>query len=292
MAERPPAGYKGNDKPLHHDGFYKYDLSLIVNKNSTMETYIRSTNQSVDPAGIQVNNRNAGFDTEDGVTCCFDSRIQFINIRTDVSLTSAAIETAKIHSLKFYWQEIFGCWEDSWTATDEVSGATTKTTLDLLSNVAEEDVIPDFQTKLNNIAVVGGQMISNKVDPTEVATGDWGMTTDGSMEHVPFELQEYFDMLNFGTISGKLKSITSNVKSHILTKNNPHFTIKSSRNVPGPCRFIVPHTFYARRYVIPLDGTKYQTLSTGFTPTDIGHVSITTKVNFNEWNPEFDQTRM
>ncbi len=289
MAERPPAGYDRDDKPLPHKFFYKYDLNAVAGRLSTMDTYLRTTKISVDPKTIEVNPRNASFAKDTGAIVCFDSMIKLISIMTTLTLTAAAMDTDKIRAQKIYWQNVHGAFEEDWSAYDELTGKSVANIVEVLYSTGDEDVVPDF----------GGTDLTVQQDhPVSAVTGPETFTTLGltgsalDMEDVNFDLDEYFDAREFFSNKGKINKVLGPLHSTVLTQNRPTMRIFETKFVPKNCQYANPFMFFGRRYIIPLKLSPYQVHSDASAGTGIGHITCSTSILFNEWNRDFDQSRM
>lgn len=291
-AESPPPGYNRRDKPLAHEFHYKYNLTTTANLNSTMETFFRSSADTLDPKIIEVNPRNAAFAVDKGTQTCPDSIIRFITIDTSIMMHYVnAFVTDKMSEVIIYWQNIHGQWEDSWTPADEsTTTQDIKTILALTSDTTKDEVFPNFSA--TNLTTEQDHPLST-VTAVEVFS-DLALAADASMESVPVDIDEYFDALHHYTNGGKLKTLTGPFhKVKLSATKFSHFSMRETRMVPKNVQFQNPHTFFGRRYLLPLLTSSYNPNSDDLTMTDAGgHVTISTKVRFNEWNPDFEQSRM
>lgn len=287
--ERAPQGYDKKDKPLYHDFFYKFDLSMDTTvKNATILTFLKTSKDSVDPAGIQVNNLNAGFDVETGPIVCYDSIVQQMQIITSYSITQNAL-TAIIKKLRVYESNIHAAFEDSWTPADEVSTATIAQLCDVVSDTTKEDVTPAFNG--TNLVQEQDQPVSNKVFPTD-AFANWDLSTNLSLEGVTIDKQVDEDAKRYYTNGNKLMSVTSKWKPHLLTESRPSWTEPETKFTPRQCRYGNPHMYFGKRVWLPQFTDPHQVGSDGITPGTGSMVTIQCRVQYAEWNPEFDQTRM
>ncbi len=290
MAERPPPGYNIRDKPLAHKFAYKFGLGVnVVNATSAMMTFLRTSKNSVDPKTIEVNNRNTSFAKDAGPLICFDSIVQMISISLAVTMTKACIVTDKLEAVKVYHQNIHGAFEDAWTPADEISTTTIADILNVTSDTVNEDVTPEFQ---------GTTLPAEEDHPLSTVTaaevfGDYNLTTNAQMENTEkFDIDEYFDALQFYTNGGKLKSLTGPLQSFVLTRNHTIQRIFQQKFTPKSVRFGNPHMFFAKRITTPVYNSVQQLTSNADAPTAIAEVMVTCNVRFNEWNPDFDQARM
>lgn len=288
MPEHMPPGYKKNDSPLDHAFFYKNDLNLATNAQALMETYMRTSVISADPSTIEVNNRNTAFAKETGPLIGFDSIVQFIDIRTTLTLTSAAIKIDDITAIKIYWQNIHGAFQDAWEPADEKTGSSIQQILELTSTNGFDDVVPNTNTQ--DLLVNQNQPLSTIQHAEDYL--DYDLTTDAKMEDIVFDIDEYFDALKYYTNGAKLRSLTGPIRSAILTPTHPTIQIREGKFTPKNVRYGNPHLFFGRRYIIPLDTTPHQVMSDAATTSGVGLVTVATQVRYSEWHPDFNQSRM
>ncbi len=292
MAERPPPGYNKRDKPLHHSFYYSIGLRADSSQlNKSMMTFLRTTLDSVDPATINVNPRNSAFAVETSPTICFDSIIQMMTITQSIFLSEAAIATDKINQFAFYDWNIHGAFEDSWTPADEKTTTTIAQLLHVTSDTTKEDVVPE----VNGVKITGkDQPVSNKVFPTE-AFGDYNLTTNKVPEGTTDDfdmIDEIFDAKQYYTNGGKLNSLMGKINKTILTNHKRQSLRFEKRFTPKNVRFGNPHLFFGRQLYLPKVDEKGQLMIQGGTVGAAPQVGIKTNVRFNEWNPDFDQSRM
>lgn len=285
--ERPPPGYDKRDHPLPHEFTYKNDLSLGTSAiNSLMMTYLRTSTLSVAPSTIDVNPKHTNFAIDGGALICYDSIVQQMQIITTYSLTVAAAALA-LSRLRIFDQNIMGAFEDSWTPADDATTATTAEVLEVTSDTTKEDVTPAFSG--TSLATEQDQPIS-LVTGTETAA-EYNLTTDLKMESVPFDLDEIRDANQYYSIRNKIRSITGRVRSRLLTVNRNTWSYSETKFTPRNVRFGNPHLFFAKRCILPLKTDPNQVLSDQTTIDSAGHITVTCKVRFNEWNPDFNQSR-
>ncbi len=287
--ENPPRGYDSRDFPLPHRFIYDYMLELgVATKNSTMQTYMRTTKKSADPATIPVNPRNSAYAIETGPTICFDSIVAKMTISKLFTLTELA-KTDNIGAVKFHTMKIMGAWEDDYTAIDEDTSETIQTILELTMDATNEDVTPKYATNL--IGTTANHPVSNLVDADE-AFGDWNLDTNLVMEGVAFNADTMFNALRFFTNGGKLKTLMGKYKTHILSQNRLFSNVFENKFVPKKVQFGVPAMYFGELVHIPLSTEPDQVVPTSQGLTGGGYLSCKTIVSFNEWNKEFDQRRM
>ncbi len=291
MAERPPRGYNRRDKPLPHVFRYDVELSLLsTEEQATMFMYMGTSKLTADPKTIEVNPRNALFAQETGPLICYDSMVQMATIITTFSMTSHMKVTDQLDIVKIYHQNIHGAFEDSWTPTDDKTGTKVAHILDVWEDATNEDVIPLY----NNVDLVTEEDFPvSTVNDTQTFS-HLSLTTDLKMEGINTDIPEWFDALQFYTIAGKLKTLAGPMRTLVLTKNRPTVTIVERKFIPKNVQYGNPFLYFGKRIKMPATTEFEQILSRNDIPTSTtkGHVNVTSLIRYNEWNPDFDQTRM
>lgn len=98
-----------------------------------------------DPAAYNANPEHASF-AEAAMPNCFpESRINLINVQLTVMLNKGAIETDKVHALRFAYMPIFTTFDDL-AANDEVSGLDIGEILELQRETTDRQSYPLFNT--------------------------------------------------------------------------------------------------------------------------------------------------
>ncbi len=289
MAERPPPGYRRNDKPLPHEFEYIIGLNfLTAGRNATTCTYLRDKNDATIAADdIEVNPKNTNFAVDAGPLIVSDSMVQFMSIKTDYILGKTGLLTDKDKSAGYLIRmfKIFGCWADSWTPKDQTSGDTIATLLKVTSDTGKEDVTPTFNG--TDLATVSAQPLSTV---TSVETsGQYNLTTNANLEGVDLDFDKLFQAKRYYTNAGKLNTLMGNVSTIVINHNKTHIRTFEKRRVPRACNGGRPHMFFGEHINLPIY-TDIDSLSDGlFTVLDATHVTIHKKIFFNEWNRDFNQ---
>ncbi len=250
---------------------------------------MRTSKASADPSTIVVNPRNSGYGVEASPMICYDSIVQKMSGFTQFALSKHALETDKVVAVNFFIIPVFASWEDSYTPADELSGDTIATILKLTSDTTNEDVTPTFNgTDLPTGSAV--HPLSNIVDADE-AFGDYNLTTNSQHEGVQFDMDKFWDAMQFYTNGGKLKTLIGNVRKYTLTRHKPYMTLPRNNFTPKQARNGVPHLYLGDLINIPIGTTVQQLFETGDV-TSTGMMRVTDVRQFAEWNREFHQSRM
>jgi len=290
LAERPPRGYDKNDKPLPHEFVYKYDFDFSDGtKDAVVQTYARTTTDALAPDTIEVNPRNTLFAVDAGPVICSGSMIQFMTIAKTFVFTKRAHVTDTIPNIKMFSFKIAGCWEDTWTPTDEKTTTDIGNIIEITSVVGKEDVVP---------RVTGAKMPNGIAIPLSTVTmaedgvTDYNLTTTDIVEGVAFDMETMFDAFHYYTNGGKLKTIVGRIKQWNMNVNRKVHNDFQKGFIPRVCQSGQPHLFYGEMIHAPsYNGTVYQAHSTEHTATAGGHITTLTHIRFNEWNQEFKQGR-
>lgn len=291
MAERPPPGYDRRDKPLPHEFFYFTDLDFngSTAKNNLTATYLRTSGDSVDPKTIEVNPKNSAFAVETGPLIAYDSIVQKMTINKEYLMNKFASDDG-VRNLKLYTWKIMGSFEDAWTPVDQVSTLDTGAILQLEDNATQKDVIPNF----NNVKLVnsGNQPLST-VNDAEVF-GDYGLTTNAILESSASDYQQILDTLHYGTTSAKLKSLMGNVRKYTFdSEGGKRYKSEFERRfVPKSVQFGREYLFFGEHFYMPSEDDIAAMHSTGHEASAGGHLLVKVHVRYNEWNPDFEQSRM
>lgn len=195
-----------------------------------------------------------------------------------VSLTKGAIETDKVKTLRFAFMEMYGAFED-FDAKDELTTNTIGDLLELTSESTDRQTYPIYD---------GTDLTAKYGTSQTLGTDSMGLTTDTKLENVAFNVENYYDALNYYTTSDKLKRQQSGLRWITLTENNPQrlirFTMKSS------VKAINPYAFLGHMIHVPKVGTKYQTHQAGDLSA-IDHLIVDYRCRYLEWNDNFQHQR-
>lgn len=297
--EKPPPGYRKMDRPLPHNFRHSFMLdALTANKASTYINLMKSTLDSVAPSTIEVHPQNSGFAVETGCVCCLDSKVQRMMHRMDFTVTKHFLGNFVagggnsagdyLNAIKINYMPVAFAFEDSMTVADTDSGQTIADILELtVEGTTNEDVTPTYA----NLKLAGGIAIplSTVTTPNAEVFGDWNLDTDTTNENIVFDKEQFYDALQFFTNGKILSAVTGKMRTILLTKNNTHKTVFWNRTIPSNIRRINPFLYFGVLIHVEKDGDQ-TFLSTEATAGN--HVLVRTQTRYNEWNTEFNQSRM
>jgi hypothetical protein len=112
-----------------------------------------------------------------------------------------------------------------------------------------------------------------------------GLTTNTIIEGVTFDPESFYDMGQYMTNSGKLKTCHSGLRWFTLSRQKPVFKIRIKLN--SKTKFMNPYTFFGLLTYVPKSDHPFQLTTTAET-TNGSHVMVTQQTRYNEWNPDFN----
>ncbi len=232
-----------------------------------------------DPASYNANPQHASFASTDMPNCYPESRLEKVFCQLDLSLTKGAIETDKIQNLMVCFQPIFTSFLEDITAKDEKTGLTIGTVLELQSESTDRQVFPLYNTVKMAVKYTGSSTLPAAVD---------GLTTTQLIEGTAFDINTFYDALQYYSNGDKLKTVQGGLNWVMLTRNRP--TRKIMLTLRSKNKFMNPYSFFGVRVMVPQCDTPYQIPQAGET-TNVAHVYATVRTRYNEWNENFDFAR-
>ncbi len=226
------------------------------------------------PSAVKTNPFHASFAETSESNCFPNSRVNSIFAKLMLSLTKGAIETDKIHALRYCYMPIFSAFDDM-LAKDEGSGSEVQDVLQMTRETTDRQTYPLYDTaKMSQLFGSAGTLGANEP----------GLTTTQVIESVNFNLENFYDLMHYKTNAGKMKTVIGGLRWGTLTKNhsfathNIHFRSKAKR--------MNPYTFFGVLVGTPNVGTHDQYLLAADT-TPIDHVRVALQGRYDEWHQEF-----
>ncbi len=229
------------------------------------------------PSAQETNPENAAFSVTSRPNCFPDSHINLITMRMRFSLADAGIITDKIKSLRACFMPIFMSFKEDYTAIDELSSLETQDILEMQTESTDRQGFPLY----NDV-----KMVEKFAGSALMSTTMPGLTTTQVLEGVAFDINAYYNMLDYQTNSGKLKTLQGGLKWFTLDSFRNHSKTFDIRIRPK-VKFMNPHTFFGVLIGMPAASTNYQDPVVADT-TNINHLSVNIHTRFNEWNENFD----
>ncbi len=288
----PPRGFRAELFPLRHKFDYAFGLGgLTASQNSTTCTIVRGSADSamIDPNAIEVNPHNPTFAQETGVMCHQMSILEKIKINMKFTLTEDAI-TDGMKSMTVKYMPIFCSFPEKLASTDDRTGVTAASILELVGDATNQDVTPLFaDTNLVQSAGNSSQLHPvSTVNDTEVF-GDLNLTVDLQMQSVAWDNDTFFNAVKFFTNKGAIRSMVGQQRSVYLTDSRPTKRVFINKFVPGSVRRIVNHSFFGMLFHVPLDSEVDQDFFSGAVTTGKPQIGIKMGVSYHEWNADHRQ---
>ncbi len=283
----PPKGFKSTLYPLRHKLKFSVGIdSGAAAKNSTIFTLVKNYKSANAATVVDVNPSHASFDTETGAICGKMSIIDRLKLTLKFNLTRAFLGVNN-NSLAIQWTPIFFSFPEKLDATDDETTDTVATILSLTKDATEEDITPAFSTKLPIVATASLVHPTSSVNFTEVF-GTLNLTTDTTMEGVPFNKDRFHNALKYYTNKGALKACIGQTRFMMLTSKNPEKTYHINKFVPRAIRRIVPYTYFGILIHCPLESDVSQHF---LTTTTAGTIAVGVKAvcTYDEWNIDHNQ---
>ncbi len=291
----PPRGFKAELYPLRHQFLYAGGLNGVTGTlNSTMVSIVRSSGDSAmnNPDTINTNPHHPSFKVETGPLVHQMSIIEKIKMQMQFTLTEDALADG-MKSATVKYMPIFMSFPEKMASTDEETGATAASILEVVSDATNEDVTPLYNTV--DMPVSAGnsdlQMPMSTVNDTEVF-GDLNLTVNLLVEGVAWNNKQFFEALRFFTNKGAISSMVGKQRSIHLTDTHPTQRIFINKFPPRAVRRIVPHSAFFMLLHMPLDSKSDQAFYSGALTSAKSHIGYKLNVTFNEWNADHLQEMM
>lgn len=252
-------------------------------KDATIFTLFRSSEVVTGVEAIEVNPTNGNFSEDSGPLVAMNSIIPKLTINMKVTMTKSATETDKLRAVKFKWMPIYSAFLDSLEAEDTKTAVQIEDILELQHDTTNKDTYPLFSTtKLS----IGPQPMSD-INSTEVF-GDYGLTTNSTLESVAFDEELLWDSLKYYTNAAKLRKQIGKVHAVTITRDRPYEYFSNNFTYPAVKR-ANPYTFCGILMWVPQVGSIGQFQTAGETSA-VDHLYVNMSVRFSEWNADHDQT--
>jgi len=288
----PPAGFKATLYPLRHKFGYSAGLSFVTETmNSTMFTLVKNYKTAGPAADIIVNPSNALFEVETGAICAPMSIIDKLKLTLRFNLTDHGNATNKIKNCSLSWTPIFFSFPEKLDAADDKTTDTVAAILSLTKDATNEDITPAFATKL---PVDGTSDLTHPISTANLteSAAILNLTTDLTMEGVPFNQDRFFNALRYYTNKGALKACigsTRNVKLSSTGQGSISKTFHINKFVPRAIRRIVPYTFFAILIHVPLNTQFNQGYYSGTVVASKSDIGVKALITYDEWNIDHKQ---
>ncbi len=286
----PPAGFKAEMYPLRHRFNYAVGLQgATAAENSTILTLVKNYKGSIAAQSIFVNPHHGSLDVETGAICGKMSIIDKLKLSLTFSLTKNATTTDKIAGLKCLWMPIFFSFPEKLDAVDDVSTTSVASILSLTKDATQEDITPAFAGKLDTTGPSDTTHPISTVNLVSETLTILNLTTDLTMEGVPWNQTTFLKALKYYTNKGALKACVGRTRNFTLTENHRVQSFFINKFVPKPIRRIVPYTYFGILLHMPLGSDIEQHYTESNLNSTLPHIGVKAHITYDEWNPEHNQ---
>ncbi len=235
------------------------------------------------PSARETNPENAAFAiVVDEANCFVGSRINMIIAEFTFRLTSKFFDD-NLSGIRFATMPIFMAFKQDYEAVDE------------LTSIEVQDVLEmqmETTTNQGGPLYVAGTDVAEIVAPqSNLGANTPFLDTDVGLEGVAFNLQTYYDSLHFLTIKDKIKKVQGGLKWEVINANRPF--IKKRYFIRPKVKAMNLFTYFGVLVHVPLQGTEDQI---GVITRDITaatqYLDMTWSIRYNEWNPEFNMSKI
>lgn len=249
-------------------------------KDATIIPIIRYDEGQGDPNSYNANPEHPSFAISSGAGCYPESRVNNLKAMLEFSLNTQSLNVDSLIAVKVAYMVIALSFKEDYEASDEMSGLDIADILEMQKESTDRQGYPLYD----------GTDISTKFSgSTNLEASQPGLTTDAKLEYVDFNSENYYDALQYSTISRKLQSVQYGLKWILLTKERPVRRVKI--NIKRKAKKMNPYTQLAVLCYYPQVGTHEQIHWAGET-SNVEHVTTHFQCRFNEWNQDFDMGRV
>lgn len=204
-------------RPKRHASEICFSLGLLeTNGIGTMIPVAHYDAGLGNPASIYTHPEHSSFAEYGGSNVHPDSHLDKIYCNIHARMSKHALETDKIHVMRFGIQVIAGAFDD-FDVTDNATGRTIKQILGLQSEATHKQTYPNWS---------GSNLLNYGNKPHDLHADMPGLTTDQTIESVDFDIDEHYDTLHYSPIGEKYKRVQSGIKWYTLTRSRPFRDIK------------------------------------------------------------------
>ncbi len=228
------------------------------------------------PSDLETNPVNAAFVVDQSPMIYPDSRVDSIFAQVTVSMTKAALETDKLHAIRYFIQPVHMAFLEDYTAIDDLSSTETQDAIEMQTESTDRQGIPLW----NNIklpAPLSGKNLLHADVPL--------MDTTQQIEGITYGTQGFYNAIHYMTIANKLKTLTDGIRWHIIKRQNPvhvhRFRIHRSSKHANPY-------MYAGLIIGCPAADAFDQIPMAAETTNVTHLKLETSVRYNEWNENFN----
>ncbi len=235
------------------------------------------------PSSLETNPENAAFAVvNDQVNCFVGSKVNMIMAEFRISLTSK-FHDDNLTGIRIGTMPIFMAFKEDYEAIDELTSVEVQDVLEMQTETTTNQGGPLYVAGTDLPDKVAGLANQGAATPF--------LDTDVGLEAVAFNTDAYYDALSRLTISEKLKSVQGGLKWDILSRNRPF--IKKNFFIRPKVKAMNLFTYFGVLFIVPLQGLASQigVITRDYTAAT-QYVDVDYDIRFNEWNPEFNMSKV
>ncbi len=232
------------------------------------------------PSAYEANPEHASFVEANEPNCFPESKVDSLFCRLKMNLTVGAVGTDKLLAVNFAYMPIFLAFKEDYEAKDELSGLTIETILELAKESTDRQGYPLWTNVDMGTKVAAFLDLSANIP---------ALTTDTNIEAVNFNVDDYYDTLNYSNIAGKLKNVQGGLKWRTLTQRHPQITIDI--RLRPKVKAMNPYTFFGLLVHVP-NADDIRQVPVSSETSAINHVHATIFTRYYEWQQDFNFKRV
>lgn len=264
--------------PLPHNMFSGFATNLETANPNFSNWPIIIQDEARTPGSYFTNPEHASFVEYSSPNCSPDSEIMSIFTEIRFTMTKKALQTDGLGAVRVCFLPIASSFEDL-KAIDELTSVEVQDVLEMTSETTDRQAYAlwsgvDAAEKYTNSTLLGADVP--------------GLTATQKQEGVVFDIDLWYDAINYYTIAGKLRSVTRGLRWITLTKTNP--TRRVLLRQTSKTKRMNPYTQMSVIIGVPYAGTKYQIPMLVETAT-ADHIVVEQNTRYLEWNDMFHAER-
>jgi len=267
--------------PRPHDDTISCILSPaadVVTKETTIIPIITYDEGKGAPSAYNAHREHASFVEAQESHCYVGSEIHNVIVELQVALSSF-FNDDNLLAMKFAYMPIYTSFEDL-TVIDELSSTEIQDVLGMQSESTDNQAYPLYNgTDIDPTVAGADSMPANQL----------GLTTDDNIEYTTFNVNTYYDALHYLTISEKLKACQGGLHWRTLTKSKPTMNIRFP--LPSKIKMLQKKSFFGILLHVPSAANIDQIHYVG-EMVAASHLVFKMKYRYNEWNEEFNFSKL
>ncbi len=267
-----------------HDMINRFGMTLepsaVAHKNSLDIPLLQYDEALGDPSSVNTHPEHASFTSSNKANCYSDSTIgQFWS---QLTINATHDGSVKVMPIKFGVQILSPAFLEDLNPIDQITGLDIETVLSLQHEI----------TNRNTYSVYSGLDCPIPFTGSSTLSGALGLTTDQKMETTDFDIEQFYDMLQYGGTSKKLMSVQSGIKWYtMIPRAENRSEYKINIHLKSSVKRMNEYAALIARVIVPPIDNYYQVGTALERTADEIHLNIDAKTRFNEWNEFFDFSR-